>query len=261
MTSDLAELPALLAARGVALGAPLHLLSETGSTNDDAKAAAKGGAPHGALWLAEAQTHGRGRQGRLWVAAPGSSLLFSLLLRIPCLPARVPPLSLVVGLAVRDAIARALDDDAAVKVKWPNDVHVRGKKIAGILVESSLAGSKVESIVVGIGINVHTRDFPDDLRDIATSVALERGRADRATILADVLAGLARDVEQVAHRGLAVVHARLLQHDALCGKRVTGEGIDGVACGIDTDGRLLVRANDLTTRLASGEVRIRASEA
>ncbi|MBX3232745.1 MAG: biotin--[acetyl-CoA-carboxylase] ligase [Labilithrix sp.] len=257
---DLAELPLLLAARGVTLGAPLHHVAETGSTNDDAKAAAKEGAAHGALWIAEAQTHGRGRQGRTWSAAPGSSLLFSVLLRVPCAPARVPLVSLVAGLAVRDAIAHALGDDAAAMVKWPNDVLVRDKKIAGVLVESSLAGAKVESIVAGVGINVHTRDFPPELAAIATSLALEGGRTDRAALLAAVLAGLERDAPRVLQRGLGVLQARLSQHDALAGKRVIGEGVDGVARGIDADGRLLVEAGGITTRVASGEVRLMVGE-
>lgn len=239
--------------------APVHLLESTASTNDDAKAGARAGAPHGSLWVADTQTAGRGRQGRRWESPPGENLLFSVLLRIPCAPARVPPLSLVVGLAVRDAVANAIGDDAIVKVKWPNDVHVNGRKIAGILVESSVSGTKVESLIVGIGINVHTREFPPELAPTATSVAIEGGVADRAAILADVLAGLDRDLERAAHTGLGAVHARLVAHDALAGRRVSGDGLEGIASGIDTEGRLLVRAGDGTVqRVVSGEVHLRA---
>lgn len=239
--------------------APVHLLASTASTNDDAKAGARAGAPHGSLWVADTQTAGRGRQGRRWESPPGENLLFSVLLRIPCVPARVPPLSLVVGLAVRDAVAKALGEtgDDAVKVKWPNDVHVRGRKIAGILVESAVAGTRVESLIVGIGINVKTREFPPELASLATSVALEGGAADRAAILLDVLAGLDRDLERAAHTGLGALHARLEAHDALAGKRITSDGLAGIASGIDLDGRLLLRGDDGTVhRVASGEVHL-----
>lgn len=282
MTADLARAAEAIAARGIALGIPLVLAEETVSTNDDAKAGARAGAPHGALWIAESQSSGRGRQGRSWLSAPGENLLFSVLLRLRCAPARVPPVSLVCGLAVRDAIARALGAaafDPDVVVKWPNDVLVRSphdgvlRKVAGILVESALAGSTVEHIVVGIGINVHARALPDEVATIATSIAIERERRhtaasalDRAEILVDVLTGLARDVELVAHKGLAHVHARLTRHDALAGRPVesiTDSGapgdVRGTAAGIDPDGRLIVRAADGTlTRVNSGEVRLRA---
>ena len=242
---------------GLRRDAPVHLLASTVSTNDDAKAGARAGAPHGSLWVADTQTAGRGRQGRRWESRAGENLLFSVLLRIPCAPARVPPLSLVVGLAVRDAVARAIGDEDLVQVKWPNDVLVRRRKIAGILVESAVAGARVESLIVGIGINVHTREFPPELSSIATSVACEGGAADRAAILADVLEGLDRDLERAAHLGLGAVHARLTQHDALAGKRVSGDGVDGLAEGIDSEGRLLVRRNDGSLqRIVSGEVHL-----
>jgi BirA family biotin operon repressor/biotin-[acetyl-CoA-carboxylase] ligase len=193
-------------------------------------------------------------------------------------PARVPPVSLVVGLAVRDAVARALGPlaDAEVVVKWPNDIMVRGargapmRKVAGVLVESALAGANVEYVVVGIGINVHTRELPVDVAAIATSLALEREarematslpELDRAEILADVLLALGRDVELVVHKGLGPVHARLTRHDALngCAVESVGEGdLRGIASGIDVEGRLRVRREDGTlVRVSSGELRLR----
>lgn len=263
--ADLRRLADVIAARGGRIGSPLSVEAETDSTNDDAKTGAREGAPHGALWVADAQRRGRGRQGRAWTSPRGENLMFSVLLRLTCPPQRVPPLALVAGLAVRDAVARAIGDDAAVKVKWPNDVLVRGKKIAGILVESALAGHRVEHVIIGIGINVHTRAMPDEIASIATSVALERSddartsAPDRAEILADVLAGLDHDVEHVAHKGLGLVHARLVKHDALAGARVSivGADVSGTACGIDADGRLLVRGDDgVVAHVASGEVKV-----
>lgn len=254
---DLARAEEVVAARGGALGRPIHFAAVTGSTNDDAKHGAKAGAPHGATWVAEVQTSGRGRQGRAWHAARGESLLFSVVLRIPCPPSRVPPLALVAGLAVRDAVARVLPDASAARVKWPNDVLVHGKKLAGVLVESAVSGSRVESIVVGVGVNVHARDLPPEIASVATSLALEGAPdVDRAELLADVLAGLDHDVEHVAHKGLGLVHARLAAVDALAGRDIAVEGVRGTACGIDPEGRLLVRRADdgVVVRVASGEV-------
>jgi BirA family biotin operon repressor/biotin-[acetyl-CoA-carboxylase] ligase len=255
---DLARASEIIAARGARIGKPLHRLDETGSTNDDAKAGARAGEPHGAVWIAERQTRGRGRQGRSWLAAPGEGLTFSVLLRIACPPLRVPPLSLVVGLAVRDAIANVVGE--GVGIKWPNDVLIRGKKVAGILVESALAGGRVDYVIVGIGVNVHTREFPEPIREIATSVALASARPpDRGELLGDILAGLDHDIEHAAHRGLGLVHGRLAAHDALRGRSVQSEDgtIAGIAAGIDPEGRLLVEmAGGQIAKITSGEMRL-----
>ena len=252
-----------LARRGASYGSVLTFVETTTSTNDDAKSGARSGAPHGAVWLAESQTAGRGRHGRTWSSAPGEGLLFSVLLRLRCPPARIPPLSLVCGLVVRDAVARALGAarDGEVSVKWPNDVLIEGKKVAGALVESALAGNTAEYVVVGIGINVGAQHMPDELAANATSIVLSRGDcSDRFEILADVLEGLQRDAELVAGTGLGAVHARLTQHDALVGREVetADDSLRGTACGIDMEGRLLVRDEAGTlTRVSSGEVRVR----
>ncbi len=255
---DLVRAPALIAERGIGLGTPLHVLDETTSTNDEAKRAAREGAVHGSTWLAESQSAGRGRQGRAWVSPRGENVLVSVLVRVDCTPARLPLLALVAGLAARDAIAIAAPT-ADVRIKWPNDVVVGAdrKKIAGVLVEAITHG-KSSALVVGVGINVHTRHFPDDLAARATSVALLSDRpADRAEILADLLTALDRDVTLVAARGLGLVHARLAQADALRGAKVRSESGEGVAEGIDLDGRLLVRrADGLLTRWIAGEVHL-----
>ncbi len=161
---DLAEAADRVASLGGQLGTPMVVMATTTSTNDVAKRAARDGAAHGATWVAEEQTAGRGRRGHSWVSPPGEGLLFSVLLRLPCTPARVPPIALVAGLAVRDAVAAAAPG-ASIAIKWPNDVLVAGRKVAGILIEAITVGSRVEAVVVGIGINVHTRAFPDEISD------------------------------------------------------------------------------------------------
>jgi BirA family transcriptional regulator, biotin operon repressor / biotin---[acetyl-CoA-carboxylase] ligase len=160
-----------------------------------------------------------------------------------------------------------------VLVRSPGDGVLR--KVAGVLVESAVLGAKVEYVVIGIGLNVLGRALPEQIAAIATSIALERdargigGVPDRAEILADVLAGLGRDVELVAHKGLGAVHARLTRHDALAGREVesldaatsasAGESpLRGIAAGIDVEGRLLVRGADgVVTKVSSGELRMR----
>jgi BirA family biotin operon repressor/biotin-[acetyl-CoA-carboxylase] ligase len=255
---DLERAADLVAERTLSLGRPMHLLASTTSTSDEARHGAKQGAPHGATWVAEQQTAGRGRQGRVWESPRGDNLLFSVLLRLSCPPSRLPPVTIAAGLAVRDAVASAAPG-ASPRLKWPNDVLVGERKIAGILVEAVTMGSRVEAVVVGVGLNVHTRDFPPELADRATSLALVApGPFDRALLLADVLARLDADVHVVVARGLGLLRARLEASDALRGRRVRSDaGDEGEACGIDDDGRLLVRRDDgVTARWSAGEVHL-----
>ncbi|HEX3771375.1 MAG TPA: biotin--[acetyl-CoA-carboxylase] ligase [Polyangiaceae bacterium] len=262
---DLAGAPDRIAALGGALGRPMHLLATTTSTNDLAKDAAREGAAHGTTWVAEEQTAGRGRRGNAWISPPGEGLLFSVLLRLSCAPARVPPLALVVGLAVHDAVASAAPG-AAIGIKWPNDVLFDGRKVAGVLVEAVTVGSRVEAVIAGVGINVHTRAFPEEIAARASSVALAASASgaaspeslDRAAILAAVLHGLDRDVHVAAGRGLGLLRARLDAADVLRGRRVGNDaGDEGVASGIDEDGRLVVRRDDgVVTRWTAGEVQL-----
>lgn len=258
---DLLELPALLAERGVRLGRPAHFLERAGSTQDEAKRGAAAGAPHGALWIADHQSQGRGRQGRVWQSAAGENALFSLLVRGTFEPTRAPAASLVAGLAVRVAVARALGDEAPVGVKWPNDVLVRGadgwRKLAGVLVEAQSRGNKLDTLIVGIGINVHTREFSEDLR--ATSVALAgQATPDRAALIADVLAWLEQHLEPVLTRGLGLVHTELERYDVLRDREVRGDVGVGVARGIDQEGRLRVEIGGEMQTWSFGEVHLEA---
>ena len=242
----------------MSLGSPLHRLATTPSTNDEAKRGARAGAPHGATWVAEEQTEGRGRQGRSWVSPRGENLLFSVLLRVDCVPSRLPLVAIVAGLAVRDAVARAAPR-ADVRIKWPNDVLVGTKKVAGILVEAITVGRRVEAVVVGAGVNVHTRVFPEEIEERATSVSLVSGEPpDRDALLGDILEGIDHDLHVVLARGLGVVRARVDAADALRGRGVRNDSGDaGVASGIDDEGRLLVRRDDgVLTRWSAGEVHL-----
>jgi BirA family biotin operon repressor/biotin-[acetyl-CoA-carboxylase] ligase len=251
---DVTGFAALRQNRGLSLGEPLIAVPETGSTNDDALEGARLGAPHGSTYVADAQTRGRGRRGRAWTSPPGQNLTFSVLLRPALTAERVSTLTLVVGLAVR-AVAQARVS-SPVTVKWPNDVVIDGRKLAGILVESRLRGSSVEAVVVGVGVNVHMRDMPPDIAEIATSLALEGDpRPSREAVLAEVLSELETRLATFARDGLPSLLPELAAHDALFGERIVVGGTRGVGAGIDEDGALLVRTDGgAVARVTSGTV-------
>jgi BirA family transcriptional regulator, biotin operon repressor / biotin---[acetyl-CoA-carboxylase] ligase len=225
------------------LGRPRLHLRETTSTNDRARALALAGAPHGALVTAGAQSAGRGRQGRTWAAPPGRALLLSLLLREwdRLLPLRA-------GLAVAD-----LAGGAAV-VKWPNDVLLGGRKLAGVLVEAR----PPEWAVLGIGINVAVdlESLPPDVRDRAATL----GRPPHAleATLDELLESLADRLAEPAADCLAALRAR----DALLDRPVRWAGGEGTGAGIDDSGALLVHLADGSVHaLAAGEVHLAGSVA
>jgi BirA family biotin operon repressor/biotin-[acetyl-CoA-carboxylase] ligase len=222
------------------LGTPRLHLRAIGSTSDRARELAESGAPHGTLVTTDHQVAGRGRQGRTWTTPPRRALTMSLVLReVPAL------LTIAAGVAVADAVG------PAAVVKWPNDVLVDRRKVAGILAE----GRPREGwAVLGIGINVALRedDFPAELR--GTAGTLGREPEDVETMLAAVLAALETRLAQPADRLLEAFRAR----DVLAGRRVTWTDGDGTADGVDDQGRLVVRTRDGTVALDAGEVHLGA---
>jgi BirA family transcriptional regulator, biotin operon repressor / biotin---[acetyl-CoA-carboxylase] ligase len=253
---DLARFEAECARRELTLGRAASWRDETTSTNDDALAAAKSGAAHGTLFGAEKQTRGRGRRGSEWISTPGAGLWFSLLLRPELSAELAPGLALCAGLAVREAVATRVRVPALVK--WPNDVLAGGRKLAGVLVESQVTGNKITSVIVGIGINVTQTEFPEPISKIATSLALLSASNDaREPLLADVLASFAAQLEHLATQGMAGIAEVLRPHDALFGRRLRVEAVEGTGAGIDTSGRLLVRSTNGQLRsLASGHIEL-----
>ena len=255
--NDLVEaaIRARLAELGSRLSAPISVARETGSTSDDAKAAASDGAAHGAAFLADAQTKGRGRGGHSWHSPPGENLYLSMVAR-PRVPAAVvAPITLAVGVAVARALEAHVPE--ALRVKWPNDVlSAGGKKLGGVLVEGQLRGSEVTSLVVGVGVNVHATSFPDVIAARATSLRLLGGEGlDRSRIAAELLASIASAIATFEESRLTSFLDDLARRDALLGRSVTVSGLSGLAAGIDGEGRLLVRQADGTTAaIVSGEV-------
>lgn len=220
------------------LGYPRLHLRRVNSTNDRARALAAAGAPHGTLVTAAEQSAGRGRQGRMWAAPPGRSLLCSVIIRDP---SRLLPLA--AGVAVAELVG------AEARVKWPNDVLVDGRKIAGILVEGR---PQERWAVLGIGLNVAVRmgDLPAELHDRATTMGLGPEALD--DVLARLLAGLERWTPADPTRVLAAVRER----DALLGRQIRWAAGEGEGAGIDGDGRLVVLTHRGRVALDAGEVHL-----
>lgn len=260
MTDDLrpAQIERELDRLGAPIGRPLSVVALTGSTNDDAKAAAVAGAPHGAAFLADAQTAGRGRGDHTWHSPSGENLYMSVVLRPRVEAAVVAPIALVIGVAAAGAVERRLTSSIAdpVGIKWPNDLMVARRKLGGVLVEARLRGAEVSSVIVGVGLNVRTQSFPPSIADRATSLrVLGCVDLDRASLAADLLASIGRAIELYEQRGLEPFLDELARRDVLRGERVDVGGVRGVGEGIDAAGRLLIRSSDgALHRLASGEV-------
>lgn len=242
---------------GCLLGSPLTALAVTSSTNDDALAAARAGASHGATFVADHQTSGRGRRGRSWIADPGDGLLVSVLLRPELEPSRLGLLPLTIGLAVRAAVSELLPPElaSATRVKWPNDVWVSGKKIAGVLAESRLGPAGAE-VVAGVGVNLETRQFPPELEQRATSFARLGVAPEREAVLARVLKGLELRLGSLSRAPDEIV-SELRRHDGLIGRRVRVDNTDGIASGIDSEGRLTLQlCNGDITQIHSGQLEL-----
>jgi BirA family biotin operon repressor/biotin-[acetyl-CoA-carboxylase] ligase len=235
---DAARIVARLAELGTA--APVGVAAETASTNDDAKRAAAAGAPHGAAFVADRQTAGRGRADHLWHSPPGENVYLSMVLRLGVPPPRLAALPLAVGIAVARVVDAALGAERAA-IKWPNDVYVDGRKIAGILVESTTRGAEPPVAIAGVGLNVLARSFPEGFAVPATSIVLAGGRGDRERVAAELLHGLRGAAELFGREGLGPFRDELGRRDFLRGREIEAPSVEGVGCGIDDDGALLVR--------------------
>ena len=245
------------AAQAAGIDVPVRYTAETGSTNSDLADLAATGGPAWTVLVAGHQEAGRGRLGRTWVSEPGSSLLVSVLLRPDLSPADAPLLSLAGGVAAVEG-CRAVGVDATCK--WPNDVVVGERKLAGILPEASVTGGLLDYVVIGVGLNVHQTpgDFPEELRSRATSVAMEDGRPDPAILLRELLAGLRRLIEP----GDGLRDRVLSGYREVCstiGRRVraTQQGAlvtEGMATDIGSGGELLVETRGGIESIVFGEV-------
>jgi BirA family transcriptional regulator, biotin operon repressor / biotin---[acetyl-CoA-carboxylase] ligase len=251
------------ALEGTIYAGNLHFAAVTDSTNTDALEAARGGAPHGSVYFADEQLAGRGRGDHAWHSAAGEGLYVSVLLR-PDIPARrLPLLPLAAGLAAAAAIRETTGLD--IDIRWPNDLLIESRKTGGILVEGKSDGSVVAYAVVGIGINVHQRNFAPGLATPATSLDLETGDfISRQALLIALLKFLEHEVLALREEAaLLTLPYRIRQASSwVNGRAVEVHGpqaCSGVTEGLDENGFLLVRTADGIVTVQTGG--LRAAEA
>jgi BirA family transcriptional regulator, biotin operon repressor / biotin---[acetyl-CoA-carboxylase] ligase len=238
-------------------GRSLRARGETGSTNDDARADAAIGAASGHVVLADTQTSGRGSNGRAWSSPRGLDLFLSIVDRPALSLPQLPPLTLAVGLGVAEAVEDLLEAPGACQVKWPNDVWLHRKKCAGILVETSASGPVVESIVIGIGLNVNRVEFDEELRDSATSLRATRpdqAPFDRARVLARLLFAVEQHVDRFVAEGAAPIARALESRLAMIGERAQCGDVIGVVAGVSATGALLMRTERGLTEVHAGRL-------
>ncbi len=250
------------------VGRPVRFYEELGSTNIQAKAEAENGAASGTLIVTDHQTAGRGRRGRSWSSPAGANIYFTLILRPEFGPDRASMLTLLMALAVADGIEKTLAADERegepVKIKWPNDIVVNGKKICGILTEMSVERDYIQHVVIGVGINVKRQEFPPEIASTATCLEEACGvRLSRCTLIADILESFERDYEEFCRQGdLSTLRERydalLVNRDReVCVLDAAGE-YRGTARGINNAGELLVETADGEIReIYAGEVSVR----
>lgn len=246
---------------GTRYAGKLRFLRSIHSTNTHAMTEADAGAPDGMVYFADEQTAGRGRSVRGWSSPPGDGLYVSILLRPRLAPADALWLSLAAGLAVRTAVEQITS--LRCDLRWPNDLLFGPRKFCGILTELNAEVTRVRHVVIGIGINVHQQRFPDELRDLATSLYIETGRNwPRQELLLALLQSLDREVNALTSQGTAAtsnILARLESASSwIRGKRVFVDELDGytgVTEGLDARGFLQVRTTDGMRTVFSGGVR------
>ena len=245
------------------VGRRLVFHKETGSTNLDAKALAEQGEAAGALVVADMQTAGRGRRGRNWVSPSGKDIYMTLMLRPQCRPEKASALTLVMALAVLEAIHELIPEGCGIK--WPNDIVINNKKVCGILTEMSAELDGIHYVVIGVGINVNQTTFAEDIRDRATSLYLESGmEINRSRLVARVMHYFEKDYALFEKTwdlsGLIDQYNSFLVNRDREVRVLDPQGeFDGIARGINEKGELIVerQSDGQTVQVYAGEVSVR----
>jgi len=242
----------------------IYYFSEIDSTNNEAKKQGNLGCPEGVIVLAETQNVGRGRLSRSWFSPTGKGIWLSVVLRPPFNPYDAPKCTLLTAVAVTKAIRSITGVECGIK--WPNDILYQGKKIVGILTEMSAEIDAINHVVIGMGINVNIKEqeFPAELRDIATSLAIIVGHEiSRLALLNAVLTELENAYEGVIQRGFSEMLDEWRKLTLTLGQNVnvvgSGREFSGMAVDIDSDGALLVQTAVALERVLAGDVSIRPS--
>jgi BirA family biotin operon repressor/biotin-[acetyl-CoA-carboxylase] ligase len=242
------------------IGRDIRVFQETTSTNDVIEKLARDKVKQGVVVFAESQTKGRGRLGRKWMSPTGKGLWFSVLLRPDLRPQETTQLTV----ASATALARAIQSQTGLKpeIKWPNDILIGGKKVAGILTEMSAELDRVKHVILGIGLDVNqsVSEFPADLRKLATSLKIESGKAiSRAELAVKILQELDDDYARICDGGFAKLADEWEERCTTIGQQVTvhigDRRIRGRAESLDDDGALLLRTeHGRIERINGGDV-------
>ena len=245
------------------IGRDIRVFKETTSTNDVIEKFARDGAAEGIVVFAEKQTAGRGRLGRNWVSPSGKGLWFSILLRPPFPPQSVTRLTIATATSLARCIRKSTGTNA--QIKWPNDILINGKKVAGILTELRAELDHVKYVILGIGLNVNLglTDFPGDVAKLATSLRIAASRTiDRPALAADLLSHLDSDYKRIKEGHFHAVSEEWEEMSCTLGREVQiqcGDRlIKGRAESLDPDGALLVRTqHGRLERILGGDVTLR----
>ncbi len=251
---DLSAALAALAQRRPDLRVDVRWHESLPSTMDEASALAVAGAARGLVVGADQQTAGRGRRGRVWESPAGAGLYFSYVARPPVhANAALPLLTLAAGVAVHDGIQAALG--LATHLKWPNDVLVGRRKLAGILAEGLAIGTVAQAVVIGVGLNVQPASYAPEVAERATSLEGELGRAvDRWRVFAELLAAISDRIAALERSPGDILQAWRAASPGAIGSRVEWDGRSGTTAGIDDSGALLVRTAAGIERVIAGEL-------
>jgi BirA family transcriptional regulator, biotin operon repressor / biotin---[acetyl-CoA-carboxylase] ligase len=241
-------------------GRAITCLDQVDSTNLFARRRAEQGASEGEMVFAEEQTQGKGRLGRTWFSPPHLNLYFSLILRPEFAPAQASHITLMAAVALAETLESILAGPP--EIKWPNDILVHGRKLAGILTESSCEGMRIRFVILGIGVNVNVPAdlMPVAIRARATSLYQVTGRVfDRNRLAALLIQGLERCYKDLTGAGFAALAARWERYFRLKGRPIQVQMLDqvtrGTAIGIDAEGALIIRDQDgVMQRILAGDV-------
>ena len=247
------------------IGKNLECHNEIDSTNIKARILAEAGCPNGQLVVSDIQTQGKGRRGRTWLSEVGSMICMSMVLRSSIPIDRVSAITLVAALAVSEALRDLTkESNVQVKIKWPNDIIISGKKVCGILTEMSCDMEGVKYVVVGIGVNVNTKSFPKELDEIATSIYNETGKMLKRSLVVAKIIEIFEKYYEIFENDRSFEKLKLLYEEQMINKnkkvKVLGirEEFEGIAKGIDDNGELLVETESGEIRgVVSGEVSVR----
>jgi BirA family biotin operon repressor/biotin-[acetyl-CoA-carboxylase] ligase len=238
----------------------IEYFKEIDSTNTKAKDLAQRGAPEGTVVIAEKQTNGRGRRGRTWLSPEGDGIYATLILRPAMSPGGAPKITLMTAVAIAEALLSLVPID--IRIKWPNDILVNGRKLAGILTEITADMDAVNYIVVGLGLNVNTRSesFSEEIGKIATSIYIETGKhLSRAGLIRAYLEQFEKYYKMFTQNEFAAIMGRWKQLSGFIGQKVMvdviGRNYIGEVSDIDDDGVLILKDDQgRSRRIFSGDV-------